>query len=393
MLPPPPAAIQRTNRDTCQDHAYNLPRHASLLAIALVINELYGIIYLSHFLNTPAFPMGSSPYFSYVSRSNINVASCSRNGNEPCIALSGKTIGMNEFCIFHRECEPRAPPPTLMTPASPELVPLASPEDKENCPSRSCIMLYVDRQIEKQISAIPCRDPSRPSAPRPVQPAVRTKTLSLDESARKTTQLRQISSIDDDDATTIHVSNPPSSRSSDAEDLLDEVPTKRRAFFQMRTVNAQKRRKGSISLQPALPTSPTSSMVNVRSTIHPIPTTPFRLGSPSQSSGVSQHRPSISGRQISSPVMSTSSASPAIDRSHPASTSSKMHSWPGSYCPSRASPRPPKEEPQSYWSDSSDDENKREGSSSNALLATFPGRRRQFRRRLSETFDTLFCRS
>ena len=158
----------------------------------------------------------------------------------------------------------------------------------------------------------------------------------------------------DDDATMVATSNAPSSRCSDTT-LLSEIVSTRRRFR--------------------------------------LPSRAHRQERPSISAGGTLQVSSLGwGRQISAPLLSSSTVSPNI-----AATSSdlslrmeKSHSERGHFRPTRPSPQIPALEAKSRWSESDDGKGKkREDASEPVWLATFPGRGKRFRSRL---FD-LFCTS
>ncbi len=189
--------------------------------------------------------------------------------------------------------------------------------------------------------------------------------------AYKSTPLRRVVSADDvsemdehkkedfdddaeDDATMVATSNAPSSRCSDTT-LFSEIVSTRRRFR--------------------------------------LPSRAYRQQRPSTSAGGTSQVSSLGwDRQISAPVLSSSTVSPNI-----AASSSKLslkmgksHSERGHFRPTRPSPQIPALEVKSRWSESDDGNGKkREDASEPVRPATFPGRGKRFRSRL---FD-LFCTS
>ena len=136
--------------------------------------------------------------------------------------------------------------------------------------------------------------------------------------------------------------------------------------------------------------SPSFNMSYLRSTIHGIPvtsrpSTPTGLHKPSQTAA----RPSLSGRHISSPVMSEPPASPTFFSSPRPVTPSTKQSRSASLSTSSSEAR--KEELKSYFSDSEDERKGRPSSKKGSSRGGSLGRSKQFRRRLSETFAFLSC--
>ena len=189
--------------------------------------------------------------------------------------------------------------------------------------------------------------------------------------AYKSTPLRRVVSADDvseiderkeedsddeadDDATMVATSNAPSSRCSDTTLLSEIVSTKRRFRLPSRA-NRQER--------------------------------------PSTSAGGTLQASSLNwDRQISAPVLSSSTVSPSIAASSSKFSlrKGKSHSERGHFRPTRPSPQIPALEVKSRWSESDDGNGKkREDASEPVRLATFPGRGKRFRSRLSD----LFCKS
>ena len=187
--------------------------------------------------------------------------------------------------------------------------------------------------------------------------------------AYKSTPLRRVVSADDvseiyehpkeesdgeadDEATMVASSNAPSSRCSDTT-LLSEIVSTRRRFR--------------------------------------LPSRADRQQSPSTSGGTSQTSSLNWDRQISAPVLSSSTVSPNI-----AASSSKLllrkgkfNSERGHFRPTRPSPQVPALEVRSRWSESDDGNGKkRDVASGPVRLATFPGRGKRFRSRLSDLFCT-----
>ena len=188
--------------------------------------------------------------------------------------------------------------------------------------------------------------------------------------AYKSTPLRRVVSADDaseidehkteefdgeadDDATMVAASNAPSSRCSDTT-LFSEIGSTRRRFR--------------------------------------LPSRADRQQRPSTSAGRnSQASSSNWDRQISAPVFDSSTVSPDI-----AASSSKFslrmgksHSERGHFRPTRPSPEIPSLEVRSRWSESDDGKGKtREDASEPVRSATFPGRGKRFRSRLSDLFCT-----
>lgn len=325
--------------------------------------------------------------------------------------------GMNTPRAGHADsAAPPAPPPTRKPSQSTLLR-----QDAQACSSPDRIMRHLNQQIEEQLSlAVAKIDLQRPHAS-PMHIAATRSTAtrlnpspSFEKPAQRITGLRRVATRkredddDDDDDATLIGTNPSSTRCSDAESFTSGRPSKRRVTIPNDVVRERNTSSSSQSIRKhSVPSSPIFNMFRNRSTIHVVnvsqtyieigtenshfksrPATPSRFRSPSQTSCISQCRPPITGRQISSPISTTSSANPTLAASPPSFAPSKLQSWPGSYCASRTSPHPPVNEDKSCWSDSEDD-----GSSKKILLGKSRGRRRRFRGRLSETFAFLSCGS
>ena len=216
--------------------------------------------------------------------------------------------------------------------------------------------------------------PAPPPSPRCVSQrafeAVDMHHLDHQIEAYKSTPLRRVVSADDvseiderkeedsdeeadDDATMVATSNAPSSRCSDTT-LLSEIVSTKRCFR--------------------------------------LPSRAGRQQRPSTSAGGTSQASSLNwDRQISAPVLSSSTVSPNI-----AASSSKLSlrkgkslSERGHFRPTRPSPQIPALEVRSRWSESDDGNGrKREDASEPVRLATFPGRGKRFRSRLSDLFCT-----
>ena len=188
--------------------------------------------------------------------------------------------------------------------------------------------------------------------------------------AYKSTPLRRVVSADDaseidehkteefdgeadDDATMVAASNAPSSRCSDTT-LFSEIGSTRRRFR--------------------------------------LPSRADRQQRPSTSAGRnSQASSSNWDRQISAPVFDSSTVSPDIAASSSKFSlrMGKFHSESGHFRPMRPSPEIPGLEVRSRWSESDDGKGKkREDASEPVRSATFPGRGKRFRSRLSDLFCT-----
>ena len=257
--------------------------------------------------------------------------------------------------------EPPAPP---APPPSPKLYPRLLPPHMD--------MHDLDQRIEAHVSVNRYGYMAQPDHPVLIpEAASRRMVLSMDDSDYKSSPLRRVTSADDadeirngeddddDDATMMDSLNPPSSRCSGAtllsDTLLSETGNSKRRFtFPSRTRKQQR---------------------------------------PSSFSGdMPQSRPLVSSRQISSPIIDSSTVSPDIAFSSPKSTSSKAKSYPGkgSYWPSRPSPKIPTEVDTSHWSESDDDDHgQKKEPTTHVRIATFPSRGKRFRHRLSD----LFCGS
>ena len=184
--------------------------------------------------------------------------------------------------------------------------------------------------------------------------------------AYKSTPLRRVVSADDaseidehkreesdDEATMVAASNAPSSRCSDTT-LFSEIGSTRRRFR--------------------------------------LPSRADRQQRPSTSAGRNSQASSSSwDRQISAPVFDSSTVSPniAVSSSKASLRMGKSHSEMGHFCPTRPSPEIPGLEVRSRWSESDDGNGKkREDASEPVGSATFPGRGKRFRSRLSDLFCT-----
>ena len=215
--------------------------------------------------------------------------------------------------------------------------------------------------------------PAPPPSPRCVsQRAFEPMVLNhLDQQfeAYKNTPLRRVVSADDaseidehkreksdgeadDDATMVAASNAPSSRCSDTT-LFSEIGSTRRRFRLPSRADRQQRPSTSAS----------------------------RNSQPSSSKW---------DRQISAPVFDSSTVSPdiAVSSSRFSLRIGKSHSERGHFRPTRPSPEIPGLEVRSRWSQSYDGTVKREDASEPVRSATFPGRGKRFRSRLSDLFCT-----
>ena len=188
--------------------------------------------------------------------------------------------------------------------------------------------------------------------------------------AYKSTPLRRVVSADDvseiyehtneetdgeadDEATMVATSNAPSSRCSDTT-LLSEIVSTRRRFR--------------------------------------LPSRPDRQQRPFTSAGGTSQASTLNwNRQISAPVLSSSTVSPniAASSSRLSLRKGKFQTERGHFRPTRPSPQIPALEVRSRWSESDDGNGKkREDASEPVRLATFPGRGKRFRSRLSDLFCT-----
>lgn len=188
--------------------------------------------------------------------------------------------------------------------------------------------------------------------------------------AYKSTPLRRVVSADDvsehyehakeesdgeadDEATMVATSDAPSSRCSDTTLLSEIVSTRRRFRLPSRAVRQQR---------------------------------------PSTSAGGTSRAPSWNqDRQISAPVLSSSTVSPNIAASSSRFSLRKGKSLGerGHFRPTRPSPQIPALEERSRWSESDDGNGKkREDASGPVRPATFPGRGKRLRARLSDLFCT-----
>ena len=188
--------------------------------------------------------------------------------------------------------------------------------------------------------------------------------------AYKSTPLRRVVSADDvsenyehtkeesdgeadDEATMVAASDAPSSRCSDTT-LLSEIVSTRRRFR--------------------------------------LPSRADRQQRPSTSAGGTSQTASLNcDKQISAPVLSSSTVSPNIAASSSRFSLRKGKSLPerGHFRPTRPSPQIPGLEERSRWSDSDDGNGKKkEDASGPVRLATFPSRGKRFRSRLSDLFCT-----
>ena len=188
--------------------------------------------------------------------------------------------------------------------------------------------------------------------------------------AYKSTPLRRVVSADDvsenyehtqqesdgeadDEATMVATSDAPSSRCSDTTLFSENVSTRRRFRLPARADKQQR---------------------------------------PSTSAGRTSQTSSLNwDRQISAPVLSSSTVSPniAASSSRFSMRKGRSQSEMGHFRPTRPSPQIPALEEKSRWSDSDDgDGKKREDVPRPVRLATFPGRGKRFRSRLSDLFCT-----
>lgn len=283
-------------------------------------------------------------------------------------------------------------------------------------------MIYYHTSLRREQNGIAF--PSAHSDPAPGEDSVHQAV-----DCRLKSPLYQVASVSDDDGTVVNISTSTSLRCSDADILLDGVTaTSNPSGTSMRLSGAEtllgdfvgnddKQQKAMeyAASPPLSPKSPVFGISSPRSPVHAILNSPGILRSPSQSSCGSQSRPSVSGRGISSPVLVGSS----IDTYTAVSTSeygpSKTKSWPGRCranlgCirPSRESERPEtaskekarsleemEKEAGSRWF-SSDEEADGDNENDEILpkeirQASFPGRRKKFRPRL--TYGGLFSGS
>lgn len=248
---------------------------------------------------------------------------------EPCVPVGND---LSECRTCHREHVPHTPP------SSPNDTPLTCTEPHDTCPSNFCALLLVDRKIEAHQTRMLPSEYSNPLGSH--APAFRNdnvprmKIACSDESMHGMTPLRQVSSASGDDDLTMMNSRCPSSRSSGAITLVDELPSdNREAKAHSTATSHHNQHKVALSGQSGTtissPKSPTFRFFSLRSSREAIADAPSRFCTPSKSDDASQPRLSVTGRQISSPTLIGSSAIPDIAALPLEYKQSKTKSWPG----------------------------------------------------------------
>ncbi len=234
---------------------------------------------------------------------------------------------------YYSENIPRAPPPSPT-----RCTQLICAEPDEACPSTSCVLLLVDREIEAhqaRLSPIQHREPLGPYSPALSDSVSGIKIECSDEPMHTMIPQRQFSGASDDDDTTVTSSSCPSSRSSGTNTLVNEIPCDKEADFHSAAIGVHYRRKIATATQSAAqsssPKSPTFSPFNSRSPRDAIADSLSRFRSPSHGNDASEPRLTVAGRQISSPAPIGSSAIADIAALSLEYKQSKTKSWPGPY--------------------------------------------------------------
>lgn len=237
--------------------------------------------------------------------------------------------------VEHRTCcrehVPRAPPPSPI-----KFPPLTCAEPNEACPSTSCALLLVDRKIEEHQERLsPMQLSKAPGLHSPALLSERVSGVKLEcpeESRHRMTPLRQVSTASDDDDMTVTSSSYPSSRSSGTNTLLNDLPSDREVDCHSAATGVHCQRKTATSLQsttqPSSPKSPTFNLFSLRSSRYAITGATSRFRSPRQSNDALEPRPTVTGRQISSPT-SIGSSIPDMAALPLEYKQSKTKSWPG----------------------------------------------------------------
>lgn len=281
------------------------------------------------------------PFFS-VHRSQEGILTCPDFAprQEPCILITEQGNDLIECCTWYREQVSPTPP------SSPKDTPLTCTESDEAYPSTSCALLFVDQKIQAHQANLPPIQHGNPLGS--YSPAYDNGSVSgmklvcFDEAMHRMTPLRQVSSASDDDDMTVMNSRCPSSRSSGAITLVNELSIDNREVKAHGiATNDHNQRKIALSpraaIQHSSPQSPTSKLFGLRSSREAIANAQNRLRAPSESNDTSQPRNPATGGQISSPTPIGSSAIPDIAALPLECKQSKTKSWPG---PCSQLPRP-----------------------------------------------------
>ncbi|KAL9102504.1 MAG: hypothetical protein Q9163_002369 [Psora crenata] len=210
-------------------------------------------------------------------------------------------------------------------------------EEEPACGNSNCNLLSTDKKLEHLLSE---RETAK------IQSGTETSSSKQSafgkrrspsikqspEAVRRMTPLRQMSSLSDtesegkDDKKEVGVilcaENFETAFHSNLEDT--EKPT---------SIAHLSTGQSSSSQNSSTPTSPKTSMSQVRSVLHKFPAGPARFRSQSACCDKSTSQSPISTRKISAPSMASTTADPT--------SRSRFQSWPRSYSPGRASPCPP----------------------------------------------------
>ena len=260
-----------------------------------------------------------------VPRSQEPTLSCSYDARrEPCLPVAEQGNDLIERRTCSREHVPCAPPPSPT-----KCTPLTCAEPNEACPSTSCALLLVDRKIEAHHARLSPRQHRKPLSSSCFL-AFKSDSECSNELVHRT---MQFSSASDDDDMASTNSSCPSSSSSGTNTLVNELPSDREVDSHFTAISAHYRRKVATApqstTQPASPKSPTFRLFTLRSPRDAIVDSPSRFRPHSQSDDASGPRPTVAGRQISSPTPIGSSAIPDIAALPLEYKQIKTKSWPG----------------------------------------------------------------